>query len=117
IVTPLNPDPHDPPAPPPPPLGTGDAQSLEAEFDIAEHGEPRKQRITLEDHSDAVNRLGDGDAAIFDNAFAGRHETRENAEKSRLSGSRFAEDRHDLAIAQGEVDMVEYEPPVVIGGL
>jgi hypothetical protein len=27
---------------PPPPLGTGDAQSLEPELDVAEHGQPRK---------------------------------------------------------------------------
>jgi hypothetical protein len=64
-----------------------------------------------------VNRLGDGVAAIFDNAFAGRHETRENAQKSRFSRSRFSENRHDLALAQDEINVVEDQPPMVIGGL
>ena len=102
---------------PPPPLGPGNSEGLQPELDIAEHGQPRKKSIALENHRDAVNRLRDRDATIFDNAFAGRHETRENTQKSRLSGPRLAEDRHDLAIAQRKLDMVEHEPPVVIGGL
>ena len=42
----------------PPPLGGGDALRLEPELDIAEHGQPRKQRKALKHHRDAVHRLG-----------------------------------------------------------
>ena len=116
ILEPVEPDQIDRADRPPPPLGAGDAQRLEAELDIAEHGQPRKQRIALEHHRDAANRLGDRHAAIFDNALARRHEPGENAQKGRFAGSRFAEDRDDLAVAQREVDMVEHQPPEMIGG-
>ena len=56
-----------------------------------------------------------GDAAIFDGALARRHEAGEDAQKGRLAGPRFAEDRDDLAVAQREVDMVEHQPAEMVG--
>ena len=42
----------------PPPLGGGDALRFQAQFDIAEHRQPRKQGKALEDHRDAAYRTG-----------------------------------------------------------
>ena len=60
----------------PPPLGGRHAERLEAEFDIAEHGQPRKQREALEHHRDAAHRPGDRLAAILDAALARRRPAR-----------------------------------------
>ena len=61
------------------------AESLEPELDVAEHGQPWKQRIALKDHRDAANRLGNIDAAILDDTLVRRHKPRENPQKCRLA--------------------------------
>ena len=81
------------------PLGAGDAERLEAELDIAEHRQPREQRKGLKHHGNAVDRLGNPVAAIFNGAIAWRHEAGEDAQKRRLARPRFPEDRDDLAVA------------------
>ena len=100
-----------------PPLGTRHALRLQAELDIAEHGEPGKEREGLEHHGDAVRRAVDDVAAIGDAALGGRREAGDDAQKGRFAGARLAEDGDDLAFLQREVDMVEDQSARSVGGL
>src|SRR5260221_8134283 len=61
------------------PLGARDPERLEAELDIAEHGEPGEEREALEDHGDAVRRALHRVAAIVYVAAARLDETGQNA--------------------------------------
>ena len=99
----------------PPPVRRPDAQRLEAKLDIAEHGQPREQRKALKHHRHAVHRFENRLAAIFDGAVARRHETGENAQKRRFARTRLAEHRDDLAFGQREIEMVEHQPPDMVG--
>ena len=97
-------------------FGRRDALRLEAQFDIAEHGQPGKQRKALEHHRDAAHRPSDRLAAVFDMPQAWRQQPGEDAQKGRFSGARFAEHRDDLTLMQGEVDILENQPADMVGG-
>ena len=58
------------------PLGARHALRLEPELDIAEHGEPGKQREGLEHHGDALRRPVQLAAAIMDRCPRGRRSGR-----------------------------------------
>ena len=95
-------------------LAARDALRLEAQFDIAEDGEPGEEREGLEHHGDALRRLVQLVAAIGDAALRGRRQPGEDAQEGRLAGARLAEDGDDLAFAEREVDVVEDQPPGMV---
>src|SRR5262249_3863362 len=76
-------------AAPPPPTprmpAARDAERLEAELDIAEHGQPREKRVGLKNHGDALGGLGYLMPAVFDHPIARWHETGEDAQKGRFA--------------------------------
>src|SRR6185437_939697 len=99
------------------PLDRGNAQRLETEFHIAEHGEPREEREALEHHGDTVRRTAHFAAAIEDAAGARLDEAGEDAQEGRLAGARLAEHGDDLALGEAKIDAVEDETTGAVGRL
>ncbi len=99
------------------PLAARHALRLEAELDIAEHGEPREQGEALEHHGDAVRRAVHVLPAIEHLPAARLDEAGEDAQERRLARARLAEHRDDLAFLEAEIDVVENETAGAVGRL
>ena len=88
-------------------FGRIDAQRLEADLDVLQHGQPGKQREGLEDHGDFGGRARHVAPADRHLAFAGRHQAGDDAQQRGLAAARAAEQRDDLVLAQPQADIVE----------
>ncbi len=84
-----------------------DAERLEAELHVLQHGEPGKQREALEHHRDAAGGTLDRLSHIDERAALRFRQARDQAQQGRLAGTRAAEQSHDLALFQREIDVVE----------
>ncbi len=91
--------------------GRAHAHGLEAEGQVLAHAHVRVERVGLEDHGElALGRrhLGhvravDQDVAVGDLLEAGDH-----PEQRRLAAARGADEDHELAVADREVDAVDH---------
>ena len=86
-----------------------DTECLEAEFDVLQHRQPWKQRERLKHHGDAVGRTVDHFAAASGVARGGRDQARDDSQQGRFARSGAAEQAHDLAGADGEVDLFKHQ--------
>ena len=93
------------------------ALDLQPVLDVLRDGHVREQGVLLEDGVDvaaACRQRGDVDAAEFDHAGGRLLEPRDHAQHRRLARARRAEDREQLAVADGQVgaldghDVAEY---------
>ena len=80
------------------------------EADVFERGEPRQERVVLEDErrvaADAAHRLAvDDDAAAVGGGEAGQ-----DAQQRRLSAAHRADDRDELATLHAERDVSQHRP-------
>ena len=72
------------------------------------HGQPREDRVLLEDHAAVVVRAGDRLAVDVDAARVGGEEAGRHVEQRRLAAAAGAEHAHELAGAHVEGDAVEH---------
>ena len=86
------------------------APHLEAEGDIARHGEMGEQRVALEDdaHLAAMRgQVADGGAVEQDVAAAGRHEAADHAQRRRLAAAGRAEQHDHFALRDLQRDGID----------
>ena len=87
-----------------------DLRDLQREPDVLRHGHVRVERVVLEDHRDvAVLRRDVGDVALADVDRSGVDllEAGEHAERGRLARARWADEDHELAVRDVEVERVD----------
>ncbi len=95
---------------PPRDLGTGSPPHLERKGDVLGGGHVGKQRVVLEHHADITPIWGDAShvaAVDLDRAARRRHEPRDHPEGRRLAGTRWAEERDELAASDLQVNAVD----------
>src|SRR3954454_15785700 len=83
------------------------AERLESELQVVEHGEPWKQREALEHHGDAGHGSPDPTSAEADFACGGLLQSGNRTQQRRFARPRAAEQTHDLALGHGEIDTIE----------
>ena len=101
----------------------GHAAHLEGEHDVLQHRALLEQAEVLEDHADVRTQLaqllalevGDVDAVDDDTALGRALEQVEQAHERRLARARFADDAEDVAILDGQVDVLERAVVAVAG--
>ena len=81
---------------------------FQAELYILLHCQPGEQGEGLEHHRDTRHRLRQRHPAVLCRTGIGLHQARNNAQQRRFAGARLAQQRHDLARFQREVDAIEY---------
>ena len=84
------------------------AAGLQPQFHIRLHREPRHQREGLEHESHSGIRAGDVGAAVGDGTARRGYQARQDAQERGFSGAGPAQDRHDLALMQGEGDVAQH---------
>ena len=95
----------------------GDSLRLEPELDILLHRQPRKQRERLEHHCHAGGGPLHVPTAVDGSTGIGRNQTRHDAQQGRLAGAGLAQQRHDLALRQRKIDILQYEARSTVGAL
>jgi hypothetical protein len=91
-------------------LGLGYAGHLEGEADVVAHGHVRVQRVVLEHHRDVAlagwhvvdHPLTDRQGAVADLLEAGDH-----AQRGGLAAARRADQHHELAVVDLEVEIID----------
>lgn len=96
-------------------LGARQAERLEADLHVLQHGQPGKQREALEHHGDAGGRAADRPAEIADAAGGRWREAGDQPEQCRLARAGTAEQADDLAFVQGQVDAIQHQQFAAIG--
>ena len=96
-----------------PPIGSRKAGGQESQLDVVEHREPGKQRKALEHDGDLWIESLERHATNQHATFGGRHETRQDSEQRRFAGTRWPEQRYELAVAEHDIDVVQYRRSVV----
>ncbi len=93
----------------------GQAERFEAELHVLQHRQPGKQREGLKHHGDAgrgtVHRL----AKIGDGPARRRRQARDQAQQCRFARSGAAQEADDLALHQGQFDVVEHQMLAAVG--
>jgi hypothetical protein len=79
----------------------------QAEVDVVAHRLPRKERELLEDHCAVGTWLGDHLAVGADRAGGRRLEARHHPQAGGLAAARRADDRHELLVANLEIDVLQ----------
>ncbi|MEJ0041406.1 MAG: hypothetical protein WDM81_04020 [Rhizomicrobium sp.] len=90
-------------------LARRQAQGFEAELHVLQHGQPGEQREALEHHGDAVRRPVDRMAEIGQRAALRLGEARDEPQEGRFSRAGAAEQPHDLALLERQLDAVEHQ--------
>ena len=95
-----------------PALGGADAAHLERVLDVLERRAPREERVLLEDVGDL--RVRPGHAGRVDEGLAagGLGQAADDVEQHRLAAAARADERDELAPADGEVDAGEHRHAV-----
>ena len=96
-------------------LGGRHSQRFKPDLHVFKHREPREKRKALEHHGDAGRRPRHALAEIVDAAARGTRKACDHAQQRRLARARTAEQTHDLARAQRQVDAVENQEFIAIG--
>ena len=91
--------------------------AVDGERDVAEDREPREQRVVLEDDAAVGSGALDRFAVEADGAGVGLHETGDEVDQRALAGAGVADDRHELALGDLEVDVGQHLGAVAAGGV
>ena len=83
-------------------------RELQAELDVAAHGEPREHAVLLEDHAAIRARPGDRPAVEQHGAAARRDEAGDQVHQRRLAAARGADDGDEFAGSDVEADVVDH---------
>ena len=89
----------------------------QAEREVLLHGHVRVERVVLEDHRDVAllrRQVVDDFLADPDLAVGDLLEPREHAQRRRLAAARRADDDHELAVLDHEVELVDGQRAVVV---
>ena len=86
------------------------------EGDVAERGEPRQQRVRLEDHGAVERRAGDLAPVHDDGAGIGRFQPGEDVEDGGLAAAGVADEHDELAPLHAEPHVAEHGPVAVAPG-
>ncbi len=82
---------------------------FEAQLHILKDRQPWKKRESLENHGDAIGGSYDRVAVDDDFAFAWGQKARDDAEKRGFAGTGTAEQRDNLVVVQGQINMIEHK--------
>ena len=83
------------------------ASGAHREGDVAHHGEPRHERVTLEHHATVERRPGDFAPVHDDRAGRGRVQAGEDVQDRGLAAAGMADDADELAFLHAEVHALE----------
>ena len=95
-------------------LRVGMAERLESELHVLEHRQPGKQREALKHHRDALGGALHGLAEVVHLTARRQLEARDGPQQGRLPGARATQQADDLAGAQCQVHVLEYDELVPI---
>ena len=84
-------------------------QRFQPQLHILQHREPGKQREALEHHRHALGRTFDGRAHIGEIAALRLRQAGDQAQQGGFAGAGAAEQADDLALLQGEIDIVQHQ--------
>jgi hypothetical protein len=90
---------------------------LEAEGEVLPHAHVGVERVVLEHHRDVAGAgrgVGDVLAADLDHALADLLEAGDHAQQRRLAAARRADEDHELALADLQVDVLDRAEPVPV---
>ena len=93
------------------------AAQLQPEAEVAAHGQVRVERVALEHHRDvALARVQPRDVAVadVDRARGDLDDPGEHLQQRRLAAARRADEHHELAVADLEVDVVDGARAVLV---
>jgi hypothetical protein len=93
-----------------------DAASLQPEQHIAHHRAPRKQQVFLHHVTDAAAQAFDFLAAIGDSAAIGLQQACDDVEDGRLAAAAGANDADEIAVVDGEGEVVEHIDVTALAG-
>ena len=91
------------------PLRRGDAQGLEPDLHVFQHGQPGEQGEALEHHGHPLWRTVDGLALPGDVPAPGPGEACDDPQQGGLAGAGAAQEADDLALPQLEIDAVQHQ--------
>ena len=97
------------------PLVAGHVLSAQRQLDVVPHRQPRHQRaaVVLEHDRELLGRAGHGTPADHDLPAAGREQPGDAAQEGGLARPGRADDRHDLAGADVEVQVLDDGAPAL----